>query len=300
MKGISVVITAISGEENYLASCLASVKNIASEVIVVDMSTDEEIAKVAKKFGAKHFTHKFVNYVEPVRNFGISKATGEWLLILDPDEEITSELGKKLQELSMEDTVQYLRIPRKNSVFGKWLEHSRWWPDYNIRFFKKGAVEWGNEIHSIPITTGTGIDLEAKENLAIVHHHYMSIDQYLQRMLRYTQVQAELKIKNDYQFTWQDLFKRPVSEFLSRFFVGESYKDGIHGLAVSLLQAFSELVLYLKIWELQKFKQQDLKLSEAISEIKKQQQEVNYWSANALVKQSGGIVNMLKRKFKLL
>lgn len=74
MEKISAVVTAINGEDKSLASCLSSVRDFVSEIVIVDMSQSVEIKKVAKKFKAKVYNHDFVNYVEPVRNFGIQKA----------------------------------------------------------------------------------------------------------------------------------------------------------------------------------------------------------------------------------
>jgi (heptosyl)LPS beta-1,4-glucosyltransferase len=297
-QGISVVITCVAGEEKYLPLCLSSVRKLASEIVIVDMSGGKEISAVAKKFKAKIYPHELVNYVEPVRNFGISKAKSEWILILDPDEEVPFTLADKLFEITEEENVDYVRVPRENIVFGKTLRHSRWWPDYNIRFFRKGKVSWDEVIHSIPMTEGNGIDLEAKNELAIKHHHYESIEQFLERMNRYTSVQAKLKSK-DYDFKAYDLIAKPAQEFLSRFFAGEGYKDGVHGLSLSALQAVSELVLYLKLWGLEGFKEKDLNLNETISEFEKQKREFNYWKNDALVKKSGGIFPRIKRKFKI-
>lgn len=298
MEKITALVTAISGEEKYLSNCLSSAGGFAHEIVIIDMSGGSEISSIAKKYKAKIYKHEFVNYVEPVRNFGISKVTGDWILILDPDEEIGSGLKDKLNEIIKSNSADYIRIPRKNIVFGKWLQHSRWFPDYNIRFFKKGHVVWSEIIHGVPTTEGRGMDLEADKKYAIKHNHYSSIEEYLLRLNRYTSVQASMKAK-DYKFFWPDLIHKPVGEFLSRFFAGNGYKDGVHGLALSLLQAFSELVLYLKIWEIQKFEKQKLTLKEVVSEIEKSQSEINFWKANALVEKYGGVVNRIKRKFKL-
>ncbi len=305
MGKISAVITTISGEERYLASCLTSIKNFTEEIVIVDMSGSSEISSIGKKFKAKMFKHEFVNYVEPVRNFGISKATGDWVLVLDPDEEISSSLADRLTQITKEENVDYVRVPRKNIVFGKALRHSRWWPDYNIRFFKKGKVSWDEVIHSVPMTEGNGIDLEAKNEFAIIHHHYESIEQFVERMNRYTSVQAKLKFE-DYDFKWQDLITKPSAEFLSRFFAGEGYKDGIHGVALALLQAFSELVLYLKIWGLRGYKDENLDIKDTIYELQKTRKEFNYWENDVLIKENGGIIPLIsklvlriRRKFKI-
>lgn len=298
MKSVSLVVTTVAGEEKYLEGCLTSVKDFCDEIVVVDMSGGSEISTIAKKFKAKVYKHELINYVEPVRNFGISKAKGEWILILDPDEEISKTLVKRLESVVKNSEADYVRVPRENIVFGKALRHSRWWPDFNIRFFKKGKVSWDEVIHSVPMTVGDGIDVEAKNDLAIIHHHYESLEQFIERMNRYTSVQAKLKSK-DYKFKWQDLISKPTGEFLSRFFAGEGYRDGVHGLALSLLQAFSELVLYLKIWGIGGFKEEGISVKEGVSELDKAKREITYWENDTLLKESGGILPLVRRKFRI-
>ncbi len=244
---ISAVINTRNEEKN-IAACLESLQ-FADEIIVVDMESADDTVNIAKKYTDKIYDHKMVGYVEPARNFAISKAVGNWVLILDADERIPKSLAKKLIEITEEDKVDFVRVPRKNIIFGQWTEHSRWWPDYNIRFFKKGAVEWQNEIHSIPITSGTGINLEAEESLAIEHFHYNSIDEYFERALRYSTQQAKELQNSGYKFDVKDLIGKPISEFISRFFAGDGYKDGLHGLVLAFLQMFSIMLVYLKVWQ---------------------------------------------------
>lgn len=294
MGKISAVISVVQEELGVLPRAIASIKNLVDEIVIVDMT-----ASGVKVSGAEVYKHKFSPWVEPVRNFGIAKAKGVWILILDPDEEIPDKLGRKLKNIVKKDKVDYVAIPRKNIIFGKWVKYSRWWPDYNIRFFKKGRVEWSEEIHAVPQTQGDGMDIPAKERVAILHHHYSSLSQYVERMNRYTTQHAKLKVSAGYDFKWHDLVRRPASEFLSRYFHGQAYKDGIHGLALSGLQAASELVLYLKIWEVEKFAEKNVNGKQVVKEMKKLRKDFNYWFADALLKNRGSLLNIIKRKFRL-
>ncbi|MFC1649234.1 glycosyltransferase family 2 protein [Patescibacteria group bacterium] len=295
---ISVVINSLN-EAEYLHRALSSVKNFADEIVVVDMNSDDDTAKIAKKAGAKVFKHKRINYVEPARNYAISKATGDWIFVLDPDEKLPKTLTTKLNEIMKDPEADYYRVPRKNVVFGKWMEHSRWWPDYNIRFFRKDFVDWSEEIHSVPVTTGKGADLPVEEEMAIIHFNYTSVDQYLNRLMRYTTVQSDELIKAGYKFEWTDLITKPVGEFLSRYFQGQGYKDGLHGLVVATLQGLSEFIVYLRVWEADKFKPRDLEITSVLSATKEASSDYNYWKADALLRESGGLKNRLKRKFKI-
>ncbi len=298
MGKISVVINTLNEEKN-LPRALASVKSFADEIVVVDMRSEDKTVEIAKKAGAKVYKYKRIGYVEPARNYAISKAIGEWILILDADEQAPKVLVKELKKIVQKPKADYYRLPRKNIIFGKWIKHSRWWPDYNIRFFRKEFVSWSEIIHSVPITQGKGLDLQAREDLAIIHYHYDSIEQFVERMNRYTSEHAKLRIKDGYKFKWQDLIKKPIEEFLGRYFSGEGYKDGIHGLALASLQAFSELVLYLKIWQKKGFEEGKTQIEEVVEAMKDAETDIHYWQADALLKSGGGIIQKIKRKFKL-
>jgi len=292
MVGISVVINTLN-EEDYIERAIKSV-NWADELIVCDMHSSDKTVEIAKKLGAKIFFHKKEDYVEPARNFAISKASNDWILVLDPDEEIPETLAKRLQEIAAKmEQIDYVRVPIKNVIFGHWMQHSGWWPDCKVRFFRKNKVEWTDKIHRPPETLGQGLDLPADEKFALIHHNYGTVSQFLEKMNRYTTVQAEELKKEGYKFEWKDLFEKPLSEFLSRFFANEGYKDGLHGLSLSLLQAFSFVVMYLKLWEVDKFREQDINLSE-LNNLKNQSAEVfNYW-----INRSKHPGNFFERVFK--
>ncbi|OGM58424.1 hypothetical protein A2955_00010 [Candidatus Woesebacteria bacterium RIFCSPLOWO2_01_FULL_37_19] len=298
MGKISVVINTLN-EENNLPRALLSIEKFADEVVVVDMFSDDKTAQIAKKFGAIVYQHERTGYVEPARNYAISKATGDWVLVLDADEELQLSLRHKLVTLVSKSEADYYRLPRKNIIFGKWVKHSRWWPDYNIRFFKKGYVSWNEVIHSVPMTQGNGSDLEVKEENAIVHYHYESVEQYIERLNRYTTQHAKNLIKDGYKFDWSDLIRKPTNEFLSRYFQGEGYKDGLHGLALAGLQAFSDFVMYLKVWENEKFNEMHVDIEEVVSETKEAESDLHYWQSDALFKEVGGLKHRIKRKLKI-
>lgn len=298
MAKISVVINAQNVEPD-LPRVLASVKNFADEIVVVDQGSTDKTSEIAKKYGAKIYNHESVEYVEKTRNFAISKASNEWVLILDPDEEVPSTLKTEIAKKIKTGKVDYFRIPRKNIIFGKWISHSLWWPDYQIRLFKKGKVSWSEIIHSVPITTGKGADFPIREDMAILHHNYDSMEEYLERLNRYTTVQSKLLAGEGYKFVWQDLIKKPLTEFIRRYFIGEGYKDGIHGLALALLQSFSELSLYIKVWQKDGFKEENVEGGEIVSEMRKAEKELHFWQNDFLYKETGRIKYKIGKKLKI-
>jgi len=291
-RKISVVMNTLNEAQN-VQRAIESVK-WADEVLVCDMHSEDETLEIAKKLGAKTVMHKRLPFVEPARNFAISEASGDWVLILDPDEEVPQTLAKELRKIASEDQVSFVEIPRKNIIFGSWVKESMWWPDYNIRFFKKGKVDWSDKIHRPPTTKGEGFKLPPDESNALNHFHYTSISQFLSRMNRYTDIQAKELNQEGYKFNWADLLVKPLNEFLSRYFANNGYKDGLHGLALSLLQATSFLVVYLKVWEMENFKEQEIPFQELKSISRKSGKEITYWLKYTNLS-SNKVVNLAQR-----
>ena len=279
---LSVVIVAWNEEKN-LPRVVASVKDIASEIVVVDNASTDKTSIVAKKLGCKVYYHANPGIIEPIRAYAISKAKHEWVLLIDADEEITTELAKKITEIVQKNEVDYVRIPRKNLIFGKWIKSDHWWPDYVYRLFKKNALTWDKAIHSVPFARGNGMDLPAEEKYSIVHHHYNTIFEYVDKINRYTDHQKEVVLANGYRFSVSDLITKPIDEFIRQFFARHGYRDGIHGLALSLLQAFSELVLYLKLWQDGGFLPENIKPESIGKMVNGKMAEYRWWEYQAKI-----------------
>ena len=245
---ISVIINT-RNEAKQLQRCLKSVSDLPAEIIVVDMHSTDDSKQIALDFGARIFSYRPMKVVEHARNFALSKAKGKWILLLDPDEYLNKTLKKELIKITKRNDIDFVKIPRKNIIFGKWLRHTNMWPDYLIRFFKKNTVKWQRAIHSQPITTGSGHTLLDSEKLAIRHNNYSSVSDYLIRAIRYSGVQADELKSLDHTLKISDFVLRPIQEFNSRFFVAQAYKDGLHGLIFSILQTFSVALIYIRLWE---------------------------------------------------
>ncbi len=273
---ISAVIN-VRNEADNLRKCLRSISHFADEIIVVDMHSTDGSQKVAAEFGAKVYPYKWMSVVEPARNYALSKATGTWIILLDPDEYLNKTLKHELKKITLRSDVDWVKIPRKNIIFGKWLRHSRSWPDYLIRFFKNGAVTWRKEIHSQPITQGNGYTIIDSEHLAIRHQNYTSVSQYVTQAIRYCSTQAEELFKDGYKIKTSDLILKPIQEFNSRFYFAEGFKDGIHGLIFSLLQSFSVMLVYIRLWEMQGSSEKVLSKESFISASQEATFEYGHW-----------------------
>ena len=295
---LSIVISAYN-EESKLENCLRSAKWV-DEVIVVDNSSTDNTAQIAKKY-----TDKIYNQpndplkIDIQKNTGFERATGDYILSLDADEEVSPELRKEIEELLEKKVLRdgYL-IPRKNIIFGKTMEYSGWYPDHQLRLFRKGKGLFKTET----VHQGISIDGETEKlNQHLLHHNYESISQFIQKnMIIYARNQANALIKNNYELKPGDLIKIPSKEFLSRFFGRKGYKDGLHGLFLSLLMAVSHLVILAYVWEKEGFKEVSSKevLEDAESEFRVLHKDLKFWFLSIKINESKNPIRKLSLKIE--
>ncbi len=282
----SVIIPSWNGLE-YLKICLPSIKKQLTEVvevIIVDNgSTDRSVSYIKENFPK-------IKYIKLNKNFGFSKAKEEWILSLDADERVTQELQESIQSAieKNEDVIGYW-IPRRNIIFGKWIAHTGWYPDYQLRLFREGEGKFP-ELHVHEMLQVDGKTAYLKEDL--LHYNYETVSQFLKKHIElYADSEVERLITNGYRFSHKDAIAFPLNEFLSRFFAREGYKDGFHGLMLSLLLAFYHFVIFTKMWEKEGFKEYEESnfLESVASEFRNAHKDMSYWLASERMKTTKSI-----------
>jgi len=287
--------------EATLDKCLQSLEFV-DQLLVVDMESKDATRAIAKKHGAQLFEHKDIGYVEPARQFGLSHVTSDWTLIVDADEEVPTPLASKLKQLMNDDNAaDAYFLPRKNIVFDKWIEHSGWWPDYQFRFFKSGTVTWPAEIHAQPKITGKIVELEPLVEHALVHHNYQTIEQFLDRMNRYTSIEVD-RGQNTHQkdHGTSQVPSEFSNEFARRFFADEGFLDGGHGLALAYLQSMYQVIVELKHWQKAGFPENQ-NSAELVTNVRNSLKDLQYWTTSYSIARTTGIQRLvwkLKRKLR--
>jgi glycosyltransferase involved in cell wall biosynthesis len=277
MSKVTAVISAFN-EEEQIERCLKSL-SFADEIIVVDNSSLDRTAEIAKKYTKKVFVQKNdPNLIDLQKNFGFEKASSEWILSIDADEEVPKELAEEIRAvIKKKDGADGYWIPRKNIIFGKFIEHTGWYPDPQLRLFRKGKGKFVQAHVHEPIK----LDGEsAYLNEHLIHHHYKSIAEFMDRTVNvYAPNEAQNYLDKGYQLSYFDAIRFPLNEFVSRFFARKGYLDGFHGLMLSFLMAFYHFIIFAYLWEKQGFKEHDKGdfLEETEKEFKKAGKEIVYW-----------------------
>ena len=325
MNTLSVVISAFN-EEAKIKDCLESVKGMSSEIVFVDNLSLDKTREIARKYTDKILTRKNNLMLNVNKNYGFSKATGDWILSLDADERVTPELKEEIRNVinnkatrtrhsgeersddsripkhderfwasqNDEKRINGFWIPRKNIIFGKWIQHSIWWPDYQLRLFRRDKGRFPEKhVHEYIRVEGKTEKLQHP----LEHLNYSTVSQFIYKMDKiYTESEVEKIIASGKILTWIDAIRFPVNDFLKTFFAEKGYKDGLHGLVLSILQSLYAEVVFAKVWERQGFKEENNPhfLKDIYKECKEIIREFHYWTITSFLETS---YHPLKRLF---
>ncbi|MBX7192351.1 MAG: glycosyltransferase family 2 protein [Sandaracinaceae bacterium] len=237
---ISVVVNTLNEEKNLPAS-LGSVRAWADEIIVVDMHSDDRTREVAEALGAKVFLHERMGFVEPARAFALSKTSSDWILILDADELVLAPLAERLASVAREGRDDAVRIPRLNYMMGKPLRYTGWGPasDAQLRFFRRGMLGTTDQIHGLlQRRPGARVStLPVRDGLALVHFNYVDLAQFVEKMNRYTTVEAKQAAERGERGSIPGSALRASWEFVDRYVFKRGFLDGWRGFYLSALMA---------------------------------------------------------------
>jgi len=245
---ISVVIITYN-EEKRLEAALNSVKDIASEIIVVDSYSTDGTLQVAKQFSDHVYKRKWTNYADQ-KNFANSKASFPWILSLDADERLSPELAEEIQGLlDLEPDCSAFSMPRQAFYLGKWIRHSGWYPDRKTRLFLKDRTYWeGEYIHESLVVDGE----ISKLNGSIRHFTYNNIRDHLERINLFSDLGAQKLYAADRKCRWYHLAVLPFSGFIKSYLLKAGFLDGFAGFIISALHGYSIFTKYAKLGEIWK------------------------------------------------
>jgi glycosyltransferase involved in cell wall biosynthesis len=241
------VITITLNEERRLERALRSVA-WADERIVVDSFSSDRTVEIARSLGATVHQYEYPGSSRQMER-GISHATGDWILFLDADEEVSPELAEEIHRILRGGTGHTgFEIPFRSKAFGRWIEHGGWTPDYHLRLIRRDAYAVNHaEVHGGFETTGSRGRLTGVVN----HYTYDHLFAYVSKMNDYTSLEVANRIRSrpGAGARWYNMILSPVSHFLTMFFSRKGYRDGMHGFILAMLDAVYSFLLYAKLWE---------------------------------------------------
>lgn len=233
---LSAILITLNEEKN-LPEALSSVADIADEIVVlIDSRSTDNTVRVAKSFGAKVYIRDFINMSDQ-KIFASKKASGEWILALDADEQIEDKLRDEIK-LAIESKVYngYL-IGRRNIIFGAEINYTRWSPDEHVWLWKKDKGKWTSGVHAEVRVDGKIGRLKGRK----VHRHYSKVKEFFEMMINYSNEEAGEYVAKQRKFSYFRLIYDPIYNFLVRYFYRLGFLDGWRGFTLSYLMAIYHL-----------------------------------------------------------
>jgi glycosyltransferase involved in cell wall biosynthesis len=260
---LSVVIITYNEEANItrtLESVMPLVRDGKGEIIVVDSGSTDRTVEIAKSFGAKVFVEEWKGYAAQ-KNSAIDKATGDWILSLDGDEELSLGAQEAIVRILGPDSYEYAAVAglwfaRKNYFMGRHLKHGGFYPDRKLRMFRRGTGHVAHRtVHeTISVdgkTAAPAHDFDFGDEMALIHHSYPTLSDYIEHMNRYSSLGAEMAVaKGNRGFSALNIVLRPLGTFLYNYFFRMGFLDGREGLLLHLYHAVYVSWKYAKAWEL--------------------------------------------------
>lgn len=234
------VVVLTHNEEQHIAACLASVAGFADELLVLDSGSTDRTAELATASGARVLTRPFDNYAAQ-RNTALEAARGDWVFFIDADERADARVGAEIEALITRVEAAgsgevLFWIPRRNSIFGHWVEHTGWSPDYQPRVLKKGFAMFdpARPVHELVIARGGELYLRNP----LVHYNYSTLAQFRRKQERYTELEALEWYSGGRRARARGYVGQPLREFYRRYITLQGYRDGPVGLALSAFMAY--------------------------------------------------------------
>lgn len=246
MSKISAIIIVKNGE-NLIKDCLDSV-SFCDEVIVVDAGSQDKTLDISRDMGAKVYILESDNF-SALRNFGLEKATGEWVLYIDVDERVTPSLRdnikNQISNLKNKDRAAF-RIKRKNFYLGNYE-----WPfiEKIERLFRKDKLKgWEGKLHESPIFEDKVGTLDG----FLLHYSHRDLTSMLDKTIEWSEVEAQLRLAaNHPKMSWWRFPRVMLTAFFDSYIKQGGWKAGTVGLIESIYQSFSIFTTYARLWEMQ-------------------------------------------------
>jgi glycosyltransferase involved in cell wall biosynthesis len=252
---LSVAIITKNEEAN-LARTLASVQ-FADEIVVLDSASTDRTVEIARNFNAIVYDEAWQGFAGS-KNSAIAKCTGDWILSLDADEELSPKLQQQIQMLlPYNPPTDAYYIKRRNLFLGRWIKYGGFYPDPKLRLFRRTAANFAStpQFQERPVHETIAFDGEAATlDYDLIHHAYPTLETYLEHMDRYSTLGCELLVakgkvsKSRIAFVW-NIFLVPQLGFLWNYVFRLGFLDGREGLLLHLYHATYTSWKYAKAWQ---------------------------------------------------
>ncbi len=248
---ISATIITFNEAENIRAACESV--SWADEIILVDSESTDATRDIALASGARIITRPWPGFAKQ-KQFAVDEAKHDWVFSLDADERVSEQLKAsiaELQKLPQEQLADGYLISRRSFYMNRWIRGGGWYPDRQLRLFRKSFGHWeGPRIHeSVKMNAGARVQQLSGDLL----HYTAPNASYHHRMIgeRYAPLAAQQMFEQNRRTSPMQLALAAPSAFMRSYVLKAGFRDGIAGLSIASFAAHHAFLKHLLLWEMQ-------------------------------------------------
>jgi glycosyltransferase involved in cell wall biosynthesis len=233
-------------EANHITQCLRTLQWTDERLVILDSRSSDETRALAIETGARVVERDWGGWALQ-RNFALQCVQQPWVLFVDADERVPLPLAREIREAvnratSDQNGATGFWLPRQNLILGHWVRHAGWYPDHQLRLFRRdrGRYDPHRSVHELVQLEGRAEYLQ--QNL--VHHNYVSWRQFWAKQLSYARAEATQLHALGQRAKPRNLVLQPVREFRRRYLTLGGFRAGVIGLQLSLVLAAANFEMY--------------------------------------------------------
>lgn len=239
-------------EEHNLPRVLNSVRGVVDEIVVVDCGSQDRTVEIARDHGAKVIARTWTNFAEQ-KNIAAAAASHNWILSLDADEELSSELRDSLLVWKrQEPEFAVYEFARRTWYLGAWINHTGWYPDFQRRLFRRDAAQFSGIIHEALRFQGKAGRLKGD----LLHYTVRTVEEHEQKVERYTTLAAQQMLTAGRRSWRAAMWLAPPWNWLNNYVLRLGFLDGHRGWVISRMAARGTWLKFKKLGKLIEAQQQ--------------------------------------------
>ena len=251
MPKLSLVIITYNEESN-IQRCIESAQGLVDEIVVVDSGSSDKTVEISKSLGAKVIHQDFLGYIEQ-KNFATAQATFDWVLSLDADEALSSDLKHSIAEAIINPGVHGFTMNRLTQYVGNWVKHGGWYPDKKLRLYQRQHGQWtGLNPHDRYELNNSATTQHLKGD--ILHYSYATLSDHLKQIDRFSAIGAQALKDAGGRSSILKIIYKPFARFCRIYFIKSGWLDGLTGFAIAVSGAYYVFLKYFRCYYLQNSK----------------------------------------------
>ncbi|MBI2539180.1 MAG: glycosyltransferase family 2 protein [Deltaproteobacteria bacterium] len=242
---ISAIVVCFNEEEN-IRACLESLK-WCDEIVVVDSFSTDGTVEICREYTDRVIQRPWAGYRDQ-KAFAHSQATKDWVFLVDADERVPAALREEIQDALQGLGTRYAAflVPRLVRYLGRWWWRGGWYPDYDVRVFRRELASWGgSDPHERILISGKARRLKHP----LHHFSYRDIADHLERINHFTNVSSGELEAQGRRWSAMDNLCRPPFRFFRSYVWKRGFLEGFPGFFVAATAAIYVFLKYAKLRE---------------------------------------------------